>query len=195
MFTAAQLAAGGTPTATVERMGLSSPEGLAFDTAGNLWVAAHDDDAVVRIDAARLAASGTGSDLAITAQTPSPVIGTLTPISLAFDGAGKLWVNYDGTIASITSADQAGTGTKTITPAVQITTDVATLPVGIAFDQDGGLWLAHAVNKVARFDATQLSTSGSVMPSIVITSSDVGSASWFAMYPAPSFTPLYHKVP
>jgi sugar lactone lactonase YvrE len=195
MFTAAQLSAGGTPTATVERMGLSSPQGLAFDSAGNLWVAAHDDDAVVRIDAARLAASGTGSDLAITAQTPSPVIGTLTPISLAFDGAGNLWVNYDGTIASITPADQAGTDAKMITPAIQITTDVATLPVGIAFDQDGGLWLAHAVNKFARFDATQLVMSGSATPSIVITSGDVGSAAWFAMYPAPSFTPLYHKVP
>jgi sugar lactone lactonase YvrE len=195
MFTAAQIGAGGTPTATVERMGLSSPQGLAFDSAGNLWVAAHDDDDVVRIDAAHLAASGTGSDLQITAQTPSPVIGTLTPISLAFDAAGMLWVNYDGTLASLTIADQAGSGSKTITPAVQITTDVATLPVGIAFDQDGGLWLAHAVNKFARFDATQLAASGSVMPSILITSSDVGSAAWFAMYPAPDFTPLYHKVP
>jgi hypothetical protein len=37
--------------------------------------------------------------------------------------------------------------------------------------------------------------SGSATPSIVITSGDVGSAAWFAMYPAPSFTPLYHKVP
>jgi sugar lactone lactonase YvrE len=194
MFTPAQLAAGGTPTATVERMGLSSPQGLAFDFVGNLWVAAHDDDAVVRIDAARLAASGTGTDLAITAQAPSPVV-TLTPISLAFDAAGNLWVNYDGTIASLTPTDQIGTGAKTITPAIQITTDVATLPVGIAFDQDGGLWLAHAVNKFARFDAMQLAASGSVTPSIVITSNDVGSAAWFAMYPAPLFTPLYHAIP
>jgi len=196
MFTAAQAAAGGSPTATVERTGINSPQGLAFDAAGNLWVAAHDDDAVVRIDAAHLATPGTGSDLAITAQSSPPVIGTLPPpISLAFDAAGRLWVNYDGTIASITTAEQAGTGSKTITPAVQITTDVSTLPVGIAFDQDGGLWLAHEVNKFARFDATQLGASGAVAPATIITSTDVGSAGWFAMYPAPPFTPLYHKVP
>jgi streptogramin lyase len=76
-----------------------------------------------------------------------------------------------------------------------ITTDVSTLPVGIAFDQDGGLWLADAVNSFARFDATQLAATGSPTPSTIITSSDVGSAAWFAMYPAPASLPLYHTVP
>jgi streptogramin lyase len=120
---------------------------------------------------------------------------TLRPVGLAFDAAGNLWVNYDGTIASITPAQQAGTGTHTITPAIQITTDVLTLPVGIAFDQDGGLWFAHEAGKFARLDAAQLTASGSVAPAIVITSPDVGSATWFAMYPAPPGTPLYHKMP
>ncbi len=110
MFTAAQIAAGGAPTATVERRGLISPQGLAFDSAGNLWVAAHDEDAVVRIDKDHLVMSGDTEDLAITAETPPPVIGALTPISLAFDAAGTLWVNYDGTIAAIPVADQHGNG-------------------------------------------------------------------------------------
>jgi sugar lactone lactonase YvrE len=167
---------------------------LAFDNSGNLWVAAHDDNAVVRIDAARLTASGVGADLTITAMSPAPVILTLTPISLAFDGAGDLWVNYDGTLANIRVADQTGTGTKTITPATQIMTDVSTLPVGIAFDQEGGLWLAHAAGQFARFSVTQLAAAA-LPPEIVITSPDVGYASWFAIYPAPPSTPLYHKVP
>jgi len=196
MFSAAQTRAGGSPIATVERTGIKSPQGLAFDANGNLWVAAHDDDAVVRIDAGHLAASGTGFDLAITAQSPPPVVGTLPPpISLAFDVAGNLWVNYDGTIASLPFVEQAGTGTKTFTPAIQIITDVATLPVGIAFDQSGSLWVAHAVNKFARFDAAQLMMTGEVTPATVITSEDFGAASWFALYPAPDFTPLYHRVP
>ena len=42
---------------------------------------------------------------------------------------------------------------------------------------------------------TQLAASGAVTPSIIINSADVGYAAWFAMYPAPAFTPLYHKVP
>jgi sugar lactone lactonase YvrE len=197
MFTAAQVAAGGTPTATVERTGIGSPQGLAFDSGGNLWVAAHDDAAVVRIDAAHLGTSGSGNDLAIEGMaTVSGVTSTLRfPIALAFDAAGNLWVNYDGTIASIPAAQQSGTGGKTITPPVVITTDVVTWPIGLAFDQDGGLWMANAVNRFARFDAAQLGTSGMVTPAIVIDSDDVGSASWFAMYPAPPFTPLFHKVP
>jgi len=196
-LTAAQIAANGNPTATVERTGIGSPQGLAFDDAGNLWVAAHDDDAVIRIDAANLAASGSGSDLAITVMaTASDVTSTLrSPISLAFDGAGNLWVNYDGTLVSIPVADQSGTGTKTIMPAVRITTDVLTLPVGIAFDQDGGLWLAHESGKFARLGPSQLGGSGAVAPSMIITSPDVGYAGWFAVYPAPPWSPLYHKVP
>jgi sugar lactone lactonase YvrE len=197
MFTAAQVAAGGTATATVERTGIGSPQGLAFDSGGNLWVAAHDDAAVVRIDAAHLGTSGAGNDLAIEGMaTLSGVTSTLRfPIALAFDAAGNLWVNYDGTIASIPGAQQSGTGSKTITPPVVITTDVVTWPIGLAFDQEGGLWMANAVNRFARFDAAQLGTSGTVTPAIVIDSDDVGSASWFAMYPAPPFTPLFHKVP
>ena len=110
MFTAAQVAAGGAPTATVERRGLTSPQGLAFDSAGNLWVVAHDEDTVVRIDKDHLAMSGDTEDLAITAETPPPVIGGLTPISLAFDAAGTLWVNYDGTIAAHPGRRPGGNG-------------------------------------------------------------------------------------
>jgi sugar lactone lactonase YvrE len=193
-FTAAQIAANGAPVASVERSGLTAPQGLAFDAAGNLWVAVHDENAVVRIDAAHLGASGSGSDLAITAERAGG--GTLaTPVSLAFDEAGSLWVNYDGILASIPAAAQTGTGEKTITAAVEVETDVLTLPAGIAFDQGGGLWLAHAAGKFARYDPVQLAASGTIAPAIVITSPDVGSAAWFAMYPAPAFTPLYHKVP
>ena len=197
-FTSAQIAASGSPTAAVEWTGLPSPQGLAFDASGNLWVAAHDDNTVVRIDAAHLGASGVGADLGITVQAPAVSSATPIrfPVSLAFDAVGNLWVNYDGTLAKIPAADQAGIGSKMITSPVVITTDPLTLPVGIAFDQDGGLWLADAVNNFGRFDATQLTTSGLlVRPSRIITSSDVGSAAWFAMYPAPASLPLYHTVP
>ena len=120
---------------------------------------------------------------------------TLRPVGLAFDAAANLWVNYDGTIASITPSQQTGTGAKTIAPAIQVATDVSTLPVGIAFDQDGGLWLAHEAGKFARFDAAQLTASGSAAPATVVASPDLGFATWFAVYPAPANLPLFHKVP
>ena len=69
-----------------------------------------------------------------------------------------------------------------------------TLPLGIAFDQDGGLSVAYAVGQFARFDSTQLDASGAVArrPSSAARTSVPRR---FAVYPAPAFTPLYHKVP
>ena len=150
---------------------------------------------MVRIDAAHLAATGTrrrpGDHGAFDCQRRDPAAADEPRFRRGRQPVGELRRN----LARIPAADQAGTGAKTITPAVQITTDVLTLPVGIAFDQDGGLWLAYAVGAFARLGPTQLAASGSVAPSIIITSPDVGYAAWFAMYPAPPFTPLYHKVP
>jgi hypothetical protein len=184
------------PVASVVMSGIEAPAGLAFDFAGNLWVAANGASAIMRIDASHHATSGTGADLTITAETPSPVIGTLgNPLGIAFDGTGNLWVNYDGILARLTPADLSGTGDKTITPSVQIVLDVLALPTGIAFDETGGLWLAYSGGKFARLAASQLTASGAIAPQIVITSSDIGSADWFAIYPAPAFTPLAHALP
>jgi sugar lactone lactonase YvrE len=184
------------PTASVAMSGIDAPAGLAFDFAGNLWVAANGSSTIMRIDASHHGTSGSGADLTITAMRPSPVIGTLTyPLGIAFDGSGNLWVNYDGILARLTPTDLSGTGLKTITPAVQIVLDVLALPTGIAFDETGGLWLAYSGGKFARLAASQLTASGTIAPQILITSSDIGSADWFAIYPAPAFTPLAHALP
>jgi hypothetical protein len=195
---AAALATPGTsaPAAAVEQGGIEAPAGIAFDLAGNMWVAAEGSSTIVRIDAAHLRTSGTGADLVITAWTPSPVIGTLSsPLGIAFDAAGNLWVNYDGILARLTPADLAGTGSKTITPSVQIALDVRSLPLGIAFDEFGGLWFADSVGRFACLGASQLTASGTFAPQIIIDSLDLGYAGWFAIYPAPAFTPLAHALP
>ena len=183
------------PTASVEISGINAPAGLAFDFDGNLWVAANGSSTIMRIDAGRHQSSGTGADLTITAMTPSPVIGTLGyPLGIAFD-VDDLWVNYDGILARLTPADLSGVGTKTVTPSVQIGLDVLALPEGIVFDESGGLWMAYSNGKFARLAASQLTASGNVAPQIVVTSGDIGSAAWFAIYPAPTFTPLAHALP
>ena len=47
-----------------------------------------------------------------------------------------------------------GTGALTMTPPVQLETDVAALPEGIAFDEQGGLWFAYKSGQFARFAAS-----------------------------------------
>ena len=196
-FTPAQLAAGGMPTAAVEIGGIAGPSGIAFDAAGNLWVASNGDATVVRVNAARLAASGTGADVAITAETPLPVIGPLpAPRGIAFDAAGNLWAAFDVTIVRLTPADQAGTGPKTVTPAIQINVGVASVTAGIAFDDQGGLWVALGAGKFGRLAPTQLAASSAeVTPATIISSPDVAYADWFAIYPAPAATPLASRLP
>jgi sugar lactone lactonase YvrE len=198
-FTPEQLSVTGTPTAAVEIDGINGPSGIAFNAAGSMFVSASGDAKIARFDKDRVYGSGTGAILAnlmIAASTPGPVIGPLTsPTGLAFDTSGNLWVNFDGTLAKLTPDDFSGTGTKTVTPAIQIRTDVLSLPVGIAFDSAGALWLAHSAGKLARLDPSQLTTSGAVAPAAVITSSDLAYAGWFAIYPAPTGTGLFHALP
>jgi len=117
------------------------------------------------------------------------------PQGIAFDGSGNLWVNYDGTIAELPASVLGGSGALTVTPPVQLGADAAALPAGIAFDEQGGLWFAYSAGKFARFTASQLVGQGPATPATIMTSGDIGaggSAGWFAIYPAPAFTPLAH---
>jgi sugar lactone lactonase YvrE len=194
-FDPEQLRASGNVTPSVELGPIEGPSGLAFDSAGNLFVAS-GAKRIYRFDAAHLAASATTADLSIEAMSPPPVIGTLAdPLGIAFDASGSLWVNYDGTIAKLPAADLAGTGSKQLTPAIQIKLSVTALAEGIAFDESGGLWLAGSAGNFLRLGPTQLTSGGDKTPEVIITSPDVGYASWFALYPAPAALPLYHRLP
>lgn len=107
--------------------GLWNPRGLAFDSAGTLWVS-----------------SSYGSINTITAYSGATQVnadtiedGTGGPFGLAFDGAGVLWVanNYRSTIT-------AYQGTS------QITADTISSglnqPAGLAFDGSGHLWVSNS---------------------------------------------------
>ncbi len=195
----AQLGASGTVAPAIEITGLASPEGIAFDASGNLYVA---DGTLKRYDASRLSASSAAApDLEITAQSPGPSIAALGANHLAFDASGNLWVSDFGhnVIYRLTSANRSGTGAVTITPTIQISPSVQALLEGLAFDESGGLWFAYTIGKFARLAPTQLlssSTAGSpTTPATIIASADVGSAAFVALYPAPAALPMYHRLP
>jgi hypothetical protein len=102
-------------------------------------------------------------------------------------------VNYNGTLVRLEAASLAN-GTSTITPAVQITTDVLSLPELLAFDEAGSLWFAFGQGKIARFGQDQLTASGSKAPAVILSSADIGSANQVAFYPAPAALPLYSAL-
>ncbi|MFN3390397.1 MAG: hypothetical protein ACK40N_01420 [Meiothermus ruber] len=198
---AGQLEASGTVTPGVEITGLDAPEGLAFDASGNLWIANAGAARVVKFNASRLGASTSGPDLTIESKTPSPVITTLDANLLAFDASGNLWVMAFGAnvFYRLTPTDQSGSGSKTLTPAIQVSVPVSAVLEGMAFDEGGGLWISYSAGTFARLSPAQLgtsSTSGSpTNPERIITSSSIGSAGGLALYPAPAGLPLFHKLP
>jgi sugar lactone lactonase YvrE len=184
-----------TGPAFIEQTGIDTPSGLAFDKTGSLWVASGGSSTVIRLYERRV-------DLTIAARSAAPATGTLShPSGLAFDAAGNLWVSYDGTIASLGAnviaipPGAAAAGTMTVAPAIQLAVSELATPSGLAFDESGGLWFANKAGKFARLAPSQLAASGSPVPERVIAGSDLGLAGWVAIYPAPAFTPLAHRMP
>ncbi len=156
------------------------PWAIRFDASDNLWAIA--DDQVWRFAPRDRAASG----------PPNPSLRVdppdgLSPVDLAFDSAGNLWLagpaSSGDEIEMITAGDLAGTGEISPTAAVSITSSAFGVPVdsgtclgGIDFDHSGDLWtsvtgtngICEANTQVVEFTPGQLSAGGNLTPSVTI---------------------------
>ncbi len=187
-YTQAQLAVGGAPAPTViltatPSFSIDRPSYLAFDRAGDLWVANQDTTtgpaggSLVKFTPSQLSASG--------APVPAVTITTngsnsiAVPSSLAFDGRGNLWVGNDiaaspspGTVVSFTPAQLSTSGNPT--PTVTLTSTAASInsPDALAFDSSGRLWVANDVSpgSVVAFSPSQLTANGAPVPTVTLTS-------------------------
>jgi ligand-binding sensor domain-containing protein len=186
--------------ASVTLSGLASNEDVAFDKAGNLWVAG--DGKVSRFDKARLAHDDADApDLTLSATTDDVTPKDLAANFLAFDKTGNLWaLNFAGNaVFEITKADLAGTGTKVAVSPKHVVVDVEGVLARPAFDDGGALWLPLAKGKFGKLTPAWLavnSDAGSpTAPAITITSADVAYASGLAFFPAASGLPLASAQP
>jgi sugar lactone lactonase YvrE len=171
MFTPSQLATTGTPTPAVEITSTYSgaePNGLAFDSKGDLWVSSFNGGPVAEYTASQLATSG----------SPTPAVLIHNPGStswgLSFDTAGNLWVGgySSGQLWEYAPSQLAASGTPT--PAVTITG--VTEPVFPIVDAMGNLWVSDygSGKAIDKFTPDQLTTSGSPTPAVQITSTSFG---------------------
>jgi len=197
-FTPAQLAASGTPVPSVTISGIPQAQALAFDFSGNLWVASQSGDYVAKFTPAQITASGSPAPVvSIATITPPPVISTITsPMSMAFDSTGNLWVLYQGSqrIVKLTPTNLSGTGSVDLTPAIQVTYGVLALPEEIAFDNFGYLWVAYGNGtsgvSLAGYSPDQLLASGSSAPSVLLTDPDGIYPNSLAFYPTITTLPI-----
>jgi streptogramin lyase len=177
----------------LEGPAFNGSQSIAFDAAGNLWVANKSKHNVVKIPAEMLTNSASGIDnlITITCMSPPPVIGTLNaPIGMAFDRGGNLWVGYFGpnVIAMIPSSQLSQSGK--ITPDIQITLSVSVLLNQLAFDEDGSLWMALGEGKFGKLGPQQLTSGGKKTPDVVISSAELRYGSGVALFPHPKGFPI-----
>ncbi|MFY0528474.1 hypothetical protein ACN28I_36710 [Archangium gephyra] len=103
----------------------TGPTGLAFDAAGNLWVAYGSSGAVVRLTPADQGGSGTVT------LTPGIQIDAGGPKEIAFDEGGNLWMAYNsGKISRLSPAQLGASGAPT--PEVVITSPELGATYGVA---------------------------------------------------------------
>jgi sugar lactone lactonase YvrE len=114
---------------------LNSPEGIVFDSAGNLYVANYASNQILIYNPALV-------------QTGSISQGLSGPNRLAFDSAGNLYVS-NGSSNSITVYDPNGNQitSKTITNRVN-------RPLGVAVDSAGNVYVSNnGTNNIAAYTA------------------------------------------
>jgi sugar lactone lactonase YvrE len=136
---------------------LDSPNGLAFDSSGNLWVADLLNGRVLEYTtpfSTHEAASLVIGEPSFTAANDEvSKAGLNAPNALAFDSSGNLWV-VDGhrvlKYAAPLSTHEAASlviGQNTFTNSSTVTTSTGLdSPTGLAFDSAGNLWLADKLN-------------------------------------------------
>jgi streptogramin lyase len=147
----------GSPKVTLST-DILQPQGLVFDSAGNLWVA----NAVSVVEFSR-------GELAKPSATPVKVIQSqgFKYAGIAFDSSGDLWADDYGGISVVEYTKSQLSASGSPTPTVVLTSDNLSEPFGLAFDRSGDLWVGNEGNgQVLEYAKSELNRSGSPVPKL-----------------------------
>jgi hypothetical protein len=143
--------------------GLSSPQAIANDASGNVWVTNPGNNSVTEL-------SNTGAP--ISGSSGFTQGGINVPYGIAIDTSGNAWVTNTGnnTVSEITSPTTAGT---------PLTGNGLSTPKGIAIDGAGNLWIANSgSNTISGF-----SSSGSALANSPFSGGGLNSPTSIAINP------------
>lgn len=139
------------PVAQITKLrGVIDPEGLAFDSRGNLWVAG--GTAVEEFPAAGLTSNPQPTRIWADETRGLPLDG---PDALAFDPHGNLWVSsYNNRVLLEFAAASLTDSLPAPRHILQLPSGVS--PLDIAFDPNGNLWVACTNDSIYEFGAASL---------------------------------------
>jgi len=149
----------GNPSATVKLTNsIDSPNGIAFDPLGNLWIA-DGSGSIRRFD---------WDDLGSNNVSPSKNLAVSgLPLDIAFDQDSTLWVVTYRDIIGFAKDAVFGSVTS---PTFEITSPSFEGLQALAFDQGNNLWLANGDdNNILKLNSSKLNGSGTVTPDITLT--------------------------
>ena len=141
---------------------VNGPDGVAFDSSGDLWVASSNGNKLLEFKRAGLAARSPVPAVIISSDAAGDLNG---PSGMAFTSSGKLWVanSSTATVVEYTKAQLAKSGSPA--PAVIISSTNFQYPYGLAFGPSGDLWVADGGQDLAfEFTPAQLARSGAPAP-------------------------------
>lgn len=182
VFTPAQLAtsnANAAPNITItSNPAFTGPLGIAFDAAGDLWVANNATTTIFEFNANHLPKTSTTVTLAPDVTLSDDGHGSIQGSwALVFDSTGNLWssnANPPNTVVEFAKANLTASGSPTPAVTLSPTTiggnSTLNAPNGIAFDNLGDLAAISAATPfgIAFFEKAQLSTGGTVAPGVFI---------------------------
>ncbi|MDX2005845.1 MAG: hypothetical protein SFU83_11255 [Meiothermus sp.] len=168
-FDAGDLASSSTALSASARLGqdasVDSPQDIAFDAGGNLWVASFRQNRLVQYSVSQLGSRDP-------ALRPLRVLSSPDldgPWGLAFDGEGGLWVSGGGKVVYF-SAHTLAAATNSLR--ADRTLRGFSSPAGLAFDSTGNLWVADSAtsrSQVLGFAPSKIAGSGSPTPDFSLT--------------------------
>jgi len=142
-----------------------TPDPIALE---GLWTSSASSPTILRLAPSQLLSTG--------ALTPATAIFTssaeLSDLNgVAFDTDGTMWVTSqnDSTLVAFAPTSLARSGSTAATIVISSTNGSLSAPTGLAFDRLHRLWVANSHSgTIVRFDPAQLASSGSPVPSVII---------------------------
>ncbi len=143
---------------------LNSPDGLAVDAAGDIYIADYYDDTIDEVNTSGNLSIVAGTEGSRGTPTPGPATGTHIgrPQAVAVDGSGNLFIadGDNNIVEKVTSAGTlsifAGNGSYSGTPVPGPATSSPMSPYILTTDAAGNLFIGDAAN----FDVDEVTPSG-----------------------------------
>jgi sugar lactone lactonase YvrE len=138
------------PSVTLRLLGFGAdtPEALAFDRRGRLWISSYYDDLVVGLSPSQLSTGVPQPALRLDLPSDSG------PIGLTVDAVGRLWVAEASRDRVVAFGVNRLAGRPR--PLLTLTGRDLQMPHTVTFDSSGNAWLPCYNGVLARFDASRL---------------------------------------